>query len=233
MLNAAAYTAVDVAETPDGRVAAWRANAQAPAALARASDTHGFTLVHYSSEYVFDGTAELHDEDEPLSPLGVYAQTKAAGDVAVSTSRRHYLLRTSWLIGDGHNFVRTMLRLAEQGTAPSVVDDQHGRLTFTDELTRATRHLLEARAAFGTYHVSNAGPVMSWADVARRVYAAAGRSTDDVTAVSTETYSAGRDLAPRPRHSALDLTKLASTGFVSVSAEERLEAYLRDALTRG
>ena len=85
VLNAAAYTAVDAAETPEGRVAAWAANATAPATLARLAGRHGFTLVHFSSEYVFDGTAPLdpgHTEDEPLSPLGVYAQTKAAGDVA-------------------------------------------------------------------------------------------------------------------------------------------------------
>ena len=87
-----------------------------------------------------------HTEDEPLSPLGVYAQSKAAGDVAVATAPRHYLLRTSWVIGEGNNFVRTMQRLAGNGVSPSVVSDQVGRLTFTDELVRATRHLLESGA---------------------------------------------------------------------------------------
>ena len=101
VLNAAAYTAVDAAETPDGRRTAWAANAGAPATLARLSAEHRFTLVHYSTEYVFDGTVDPHTEDEPLSPLGVYAQTKAAGDVAVATAPRHYVLRTSWVIGDG------------------------------------------------------------------------------------------------------------------------------------
>ncbi len=145
VLNAAAYTAVDAAETPEGRRDAWAANATAPATLARLSSRHGFTLVHYSSEYVFDGTAEEHTEDEPLSPLGVYAQSKAAGDIAVATAPRHYLLRTSWVIGEGNNFVRTMQRLAGNGVSPSVVSDQVGRLTFTDELVRATRHLLDVR----------------------------------------------------------------------------------------
>ena len=101
VLNAAAYTAVDAAETPDGRRTAWAANAGAPATLARLAAEHRFTLVHYSSEYVFDGTVDPHTEDEPLSPLGVYAQTKAAGDVAVATAPRHYVLRTSWVIGGG------------------------------------------------------------------------------------------------------------------------------------
>ena len=78
---------------------------------------HHLTLVHYSSEYVFDGTVALdpHTEDEPLSPLGVYAQSKAAGDLAVGTTPRHYLLRTSWVIGDGHNFVRTMALAGREG----------------------------------------------------------------------------------------------------------------------
>ena len=94
VLNAAAYTAVDAAETPEGRVAAWAANATGPATLARLAREHRFTLVHYSSDYVFDGTAPLdpgHIEDEPLSPLGVYAQSKAAGDIAVGLAPRHYL----------------------------------------------------------------------------------------------------------------------------------------------
>ena len=138
VLNAAAYTAVDAAETPDGRRTAWAANAGAPATLARLSREHGFTLVHYSSEYVFDGTADEHTEDEPLSPLGVYAQTKAAGDIAVATAPRHYLLRTSWVIGDGNNFVRTMQearrqrRLPERGRRPDRSADLHLRAVARD-----------------------------------------------------------------------------------------------------
>ena len=212
VLNAAAYTAVDAAETPEGRRDAWAANATAPATLARLSSRHGFTLVHYSSEYVFDGTAEEHTEDEPLSPLGVYAQSKAAGDIAVATAPRHYLLRTSWVIGEGNNFVRTMQRLAGNGVSPSVVSDQVGRLTFTDELVRATRHLLDSGADHGTYHVSNGGPAMSWAEVAQAVFERSGRSADDVTAITTEEYAAGvlaqdKPFAPRPLRSAMSLAR--------------------------
>ena len=170
VLNAAAYTAVDAAETPDGRRTAWAANAGAPATLARLAAEHRFTLVHYSTEYVFDGTVDPHTEDEPLSPLGVYAQTKAAGDVAVATAPRHYVLRTSWVIGEGKNFVRTMQQLAANGVSPSVVDDQVGRLTFTAELSRATRHLLDVEAPYGTYNVSNGGDPTSFADVAKAVF---------------------------------------------------------------
>lgn len=227
VLNAAAYTAVDAAETAEGRRTAWAANAGAPATLARLSREHGFTLVHYSSEYVFDGTAEEHTEDEPLSPLGVYAQTKAAGDIAVGTAPRHYLLRTSWVIGDGHNFVRTMKSLAEKGVSPSVVDDQRGRLTFTAELARATRHLVDTGAPHGTYNLSNGGPVMSWADVAKAVFALSGRDEADVTPVTTDEYFAGKTgYSPRPLQSAMSLAKIEATGFVPEDARVALERYL-------
>ena len=226
VLNAAAYTAVDAAETAEGRVAAWAANASAPATLARLADAHRLTLVHFSTEYAFDGTRSPHAEDEPLSPLGVYGQTKAAGDVAVGTARRHYLLRTTWLIGDGGNFVRTMQRLAADGVSPSVVADQVGRLTFADELARATRHLLESRAPYGTYHVSNGGEPMSWAEIARRVFALSGRDAADVTEVTTAEYGAGKTLAPRPLLSTLSLEKLRATGFEPEDAAVALERYV-------
>jgi dTDP-4-dehydrorhamnose reductase len=227
VLNAAAYTAVDAAETPDGRRTAWAANAQAPATLARLAAEHRFTLVHYSTEYVFDGTVDPHTEDEPLSPLGVYGQTKAAGDVAAAAAPRHYVLRTSWVIGEGKNFVRTMRQLATKGVSPSVVDDQVGRLTFTDELARATAHLVAGEAAYGTYNVSNGGPPMSWCEIAREVYALSGRDREDVSPVTTEAYYAGQDgLSPRPLRSALDLSKIEATGFEPEDAMSALRRYV-------
>jgi len=229
VLNAAAHTAVDVAETPEGRRTAWAVNASAPAALARIADRHRLTLVHYSSDYVFDGSEVDggHTEDEPLAPLGVYAQTKAAGDVAVGTCARHYLLRTSWVIGDGANFVRTMRQLAAKGVSPSVVDDQVGRLTFADELARATRHLLDGGAPYGTYNVTNGGRPRTWADYAGQVFELSGRSRTDVTPVSTEEYVAGKaGISPRPRYSVLSLAKIEATGFLPTDADVALRAYL-------
>jgi dTDP-4-dehydrorhamnose 3,5-epimerase len=231
VLNAAAYTAVDAAETHEGRVAAWAANATGPATLARLSREHGFTLVHFSSEYVFDGTVDGHTEDEPFSPLGVYAQTKAAGDLAVGLAPRHYLLRTSWVIGEGKNFVRTMQSLAEKGVSPSVVDDQVGRLTFTDELVRATRHLIDSGADFGTYHVSNGGPAMSWREVAQAVFERSGRSAEEVSGTSTSAYAEGvlaqgNPFAPRPLSSAMSLDKIRATGFEPEDALAALDRYL-------
>lgn len=228
VINAAAYTAVDRAETPEGRAAAWAANAAAPAALARIAARRGITLVHYSTDYVFDGAAVDggHREDEPFSPLGVYGQTKAAGDLAVGTAPQHYVLRTSWVIGDGHNFVRTMARLAADGVDPAVVDDQVGRLTFAAELARATRHLVTSGAAYGTYNVTNSGEPRSWADYARRVFELTGHDPARVSTVSTEEYAAGKDLSPRPLHSTLALDKLAATGFESADADSALADYV-------
>ncbi len=227
VLNAAAYTAVDAAETAEGRRTAWAANAGAPATLAGLSREHGFTLVHYSSEYVFDGTADEHTEEEPVSPLGVYAQSKAAGDIAVATAPRHYLLRTSWVIGDGNNFVRTMKSLADKGVSPNVVGDQTGRLTFTAELSRATRHLLDVGAEHGTYNLSNGGAVMSWAEIAQAVYRLCGRDASDVTATTTAAYFADKpEASPRPLNSAMSLAKIEATGFVPEDAMAALERYV-------
>jgi dTDP-4-dehydrorhamnose 3,5-epimerase len=231
ILNAAAYTAVDAAETPEGRREAWAANAAAVARLATVAREHGITLVHYSTEYVFDGTAEVHTEDEPLSPLGVYAQSKAAGELAAATAPRHYVLRTSWVVGEGRNFVRTMAELAQRGVSPSVVADQVGRLTFTATLADATRHLLEAQAAYGVYQVTNAGEPLSWHAVAGEVFALCGRSAADVRATTTQEYAAGqaaqgRPFAPRPLSSVLSLDRIRATGFEPEDQLVALRRYL-------
>lgn len=226
ILNAAAYTAVDAAETPEGRRACWAANVSGVANLCRVAAEHRITLVHVSSDYVFDGTAELHPEDEPFSPLGVYGQTKAAGDALVGQLARHYLVRTSWVIGQGRNFVRTMADLAARGVSPSVVDDQFGRLTFTTDLAAGIVHLLATGAPFGTYNLSNDGPVQSWCDIAREVFMLCGRDAADVTGVSTQDYSEGKLTSPRPRNSALDLTRIKATGFSPAPSAQRLAEYL-------
>lgn len=228
IINAGAYTAVDAAETPEGRTAAWAINAGAVARLARVAVEHRITLVTVSSDYVYDGTAELHTEEEPFSPLGVYGQTKAAGDAAVAAVPAHYVVRTSWVIGEGSNFVKTMASLAVRGIAPSVVDDQVGRLTFTEDLAAGIRHLLETGAPFGTYNLTNTGPVMSWAEVAREVFQLAGKDPAAVTGVSTAAYFAGKTgVAPRPLLSVLDLGRLEAAGFVPEPAGKRLESYMR------
>ena len=229
IINAAAFTAVDVAETPEGRAQAWAANVSGVAALARVATAHGLTLVHVSSDYVFDGSSEKpYREDAPLSPLGVYGQTKAAGDAIASTVPRHYVVRTSWVVGEGRNFVRTMASLADRGIAPSVVADQVGRLTFTDEIARGIVHLLSSGAAAGVYNLTGAGDPVSWADIARDVFRLRGADPAAVTPVTTEEYfaSATAPVAPRPRWSVLDLARIEGTGFTPRDAGDSLRDYV-------
>ncbi|HYJ50174.1 MAG TPA: bifunctional dTDP-4-dehydrorhamnose 3,5-epimerase family protein/NAD(P)-dependent oxidoreductase [Microbacterium sp.] len=229
IINAAAYTAVDRAETADGRRNAWSANVAAVAALAAVAAENRITLVHVSSDYVFDGALDRpYREDDAVCPLGVYGQTKAAGDAAVATAARHYIIRTSWVIGDGGNFVRTMASLAASGVDPRVVDDQVGRLTFTSDIARGIRHLLETRAPYGVYNLTGSGKPTSWADVARHVFELTGNDADRVSGVSTEEYfsASTTDVSPRPRNSVLDIDKIQRTGFVPRGADVALAEYL-------
>lgn len=222
IINAAAYTAVDAAESPDGRRAAWQTNVSGVAKLARLSVEHNLTLVHVSSDYVFDGTKDVHSEDEEFSPLGVYGQTKAAGDAAVSVAPKHYIVRASWVIGEGNNFVRTMSKLAAAGVKPAVVNDQIGRLTFAQDIASSIRHLLDSRAEYGTYNLSSDGAAQSWADIAADVFDLAGGLRSDVSGVSTEEYFRDKPAAPRPLNSMLNLQKITAAGFAPPHASERL-----------
>lgn len=230
IINAAAYTAVDRAETPEGRADAWATNVTGVAALARVAVENGITLVHVSSDYVFDGTKDApYAEEDAVRPLGVYGQTKAAGDAIVSTVPRHYIIRTSWVIGEGHNFVRTMASLAERGIDPKVVDDQFGRLTFTGDIAAGIQHLVSTGAAYGIYNLTGTGEPTTWADVARRVFAATGHDPARVTGISTEGYFAKSDapVAPRPRNGVLNLDRILSAGFTPTEAAKSLATYLK------
>jgi dTDP-4-dehydrorhamnose 3,5-epimerase len=231
IINAAAYTAVDTAETPEGRTDAWAANVTAVAALAKVAATNGIALVHVSSDYVFDGTKPApYTETDPVSPLGVYGQTKAAGDAIVTTVPRHYIIRTSWVIGDGNNFVRTMANLAQRGINPKVVNDQTGRLTFTTTIAEAIRHLLNTRPAYGTYNITNTGEATTWYDIARTVYHLTGHDPNRVTPVSTAEYFSGAPgpIAPRPANSVLSVRKIATTGVTAAPAQSMLAAFLTE-----
>ena len=227
VLNAAAFTNVDGAETPEGRVASWKVNASAVANLARVCLEHDMTLVHISSDYVFDGTVQPHTEDEPFSPLSVYGQSKAAGDLVAALAPKHYILRATWVIGEGKNFVRTMLDLAGRGISPTVVGDQIGRLTFTSELVRIIDHLLSSDAEYGTYNATNSGQPASWSDITRQIFALGGFPDLTVTDTTTAEYFAGKEgIAPRPLGSIMSLDKLATTGFVSRDWQDDLKEYI-------
>lgn len=228
IINAAAYTNVDGAETPEGRKLAWKINANAVANLGRIATKYGLVLVHVSSDYVFDGTIDNHTEDEDFSPLGVYAQSKAAGDIATEMVQKCYLARTSWVVGDGKNFIRTMAELAKRGIKPNVVNDQIGRLTFADDLAKGIKHLIETKAPYGTYNISGDGNPMSFADIAKKVYQLMGYDPNDVTGIPTEEYYKGKEgIAPRPLQSTLDLSKIKSVGFYPADQQISLEKYIK------
>lgn len=229
ILNAAAFTAVDLAETPDGRRDSWLANSTAVANLAKIATRNNLTLVHISSDYVFDGTTSEHSEDEPFSPLGVYGQSKASGDTVAAVVPNHYIVRTSWVIGRGNNFVRTMKGLAAKNIRPSVVNDQIGRPTFTEDLAAAIKHLVDTKAEPGTYNLSNEGDVVSWSDIAKEVYQLSGHDKSEVTGVTTDQYYLGKEgIAPRPLNSALNLSKIKATGFTPRNWRDALNKYWQE-----
>lgn len=163
----------------------------------------------------------------------MYGQSKAAGDIAAATTPRHYITRTAWVVGEGKNFIEIMKSLAENDVKPTVVGDQIGRLTFTEDLAKGIRHLVETNAPYGTYNITNDGEQTSWAEIAKRTYDLTGHNPEDVTPVTTEQYYAkqiedGKAIAPRPLQSTLNIAKIRSTGFTPRRWDEALEEYIKN-----
>jgi dTDP-4-dehydrorhamnose reductase len=216
IINAAAYTAVDLAEQE--RVLAWRLNAEAPAAAGRAATKLDVPLVHISTDFVFDGRSSVpYIEDASVNPLNTYGRTKLAGELAVqSLCDKHWILRTSWLFSEfGANFVTTMIRLAESRNTINVVADQFGRPTYAGDLAGLIRVLVEGDGSnplpFGTYHATD-GPVISWHDFAELIFreaVAAGivESAPEVHPIPTSDYPTA---AVRPLHAVLEPSKIAT-----------------------
>jgi dTDP-4-dehydrorhamnose reductase len=216
IVNAAAHTAVDKAESEPELAAA--INAEAPRVLAAAAAEQGAWLVHYSTDYVFDGSGHApRAEDAPTAPLSVYGRTKLDGETAIRDSGcRHLILRTSWVYAArGGNFARTMLKLAAEREALSVIDDQFGAPTGADLLADLTAHAIRAcradAALGGTFHAVAAGET-NWFDYARFVIEWARArglpvkvAADAIRAVPTSAYPTP---ARRPLNSRLDTSKL-------------------------
>ncbi len=230
IINAAAYTNVDGAETLDGRRTAWLVNAVAVSYLLKVAEANNITLVHISTDYVFDGTKSPHNENETFAPLSSYGASKAAGDILINVSPKHYLLRTSWVIGEGGNFVRTMLKLGQKSINPSVVADQVGRLTFTSELVKSINHLLSSQSEYGTYNLSNDGDPVSWAEITREIFKLANLSNRVTDITSDEYYKDKPQAAARPLNSTLDLTKIKATGLALNDWRDNLVAYIKKEL---
>lgn len=208
VINAAAHTAVDAAETEEAL--ARLVNGDAPAAMARAAAEKGVPFCHVSTDYVFDGSGTaLWKPGDPTAPLGAYGRTKLAGEDGVrGAGGVHAILRTSWVFSaHGGNFVKTMLRLAESRDALSIVADQVGGPTpaaaIADALWVMAGALTRGEAQAGTFHFSGA-PDTSWAGFAREIFAQAGKRVT-VTDIATADYPTP---AVRPLNSRLDCTML-------------------------
>jgi dTDP-4-dehydrorhamnose reductase len=221
IVNPAAYTAVDKAESEPALAHA--VNARAPGVLAEEAQTLGALLVHYSTDYVFDGTQEIaYKESDSPSPTSVYGQTKLAGEQAIATiCSRHLILRTSWVVGaHGGNFAKTMLRLACERDTLSVVADQFGAPTSASLLADLTAHMVrESQSApnvfpYGLYHAVAAGRT-SWHEYACHVIERARKAgkpirvaPDAIKAIATTDYPTP---AKRPANSSLDTSLLRSS----------------------
>jgi len=213
VINAAAYTAVDKAESDSE--AAFRVNERGAGVVARQAAAKGVPLFHLSTDYVFDGShGGAYREEDPVAPIGVYGASKLAGERGVAAANpRATIIRTAWVISPfGNNFVKTMLRLGNEHPELRVVDDQLGCPTSALDLARAIqamvlRQLNERDAPVGLYHFVNAGST-SWCGLAREIFAQTlvrGRAVPQVTAITTADYPTP---ARRPANSRLSVEKL-------------------------
>jgi dTDP-4-dehydrorhamnose reductase len=238
VINAAAYTAVDQAETDSDT--AFRLNADLPGCLARWADRNGRLLVHYSTDYVFSGdsTQPYRETGEP-GPLNVYGESKLAGESAISsTACSHVTLRTSWVYSShGSNFVLTMLRLAQDRPELSIVNDQVGRPTWAKNLARVSAEIIQrirnekgSRPAPGLLHYCDAG-IVNWYDFARMIFSTAQRlgvleRVPDLTPVPTANFP---QAAQRPLYSVLDTTAVSEAyGIEPASLQESLQSCIEE-----
>lgn len=209
VINCAAYTAVDRAET-DAELAE-QVNSAAPAILAAESAERDIPIIHVSTDYVFDGTKNApYVEEDTVNPLGVYGRTKEKGESAVrSLNPRHVIIRTAWVVSEGRaNFVNTMIRLASERPEISVVDDQIGCPSNASDIAQALLAVAkQPHAQYGTWHFVNGGEA-SWYDLAAYIFAdmqRRGLTTPDLTAISTSQYPTP---AVRPSNSRLSTSAI-------------------------
>lgn len=215
VVNCAAWTAVDDAEAQEG--AAFGANAVGPANLARAATAAGARLVQISTDYVFDGVASApYAADAPIAPQSAYGRTKAAGEWAVRAhdpARRHLVLRTAWLYGaGGGSFPKTIVRVARERGAVSVVTDQVGQPTWTGDVADLVWRLVSADVPGGTFHATSGG-VASWFDFAQEAVASAGLDRSVVGPTTSESFVRP---APRPSYSVLGHDELVAVGVAPI-----------------
>jgi dTDP-4-dehydrorhamnose reductase len=227
VVNCAAWTAVDDAETQEA--AAFAVNAGGAANLARACAASGAWLVQVSTDYVFSGDAtSAYAEDAPTAPRSAYGRTKLAGEWAVRAELpdRSWVLRTAWLYGHhGPNFVSTMRRLMVERETLDVVDDQHGQPTWTRDLAERIAALADVAAPAGIYHATSSGTT-TWCGLARRVFELSGADPERVYATTTDRFPRP---APRPAWSVLGHERWAMAGLAPMRFwDDALSEFLVD-----
>jgi len=224
IIHCAAYTNVDQAETD--RDSAYQVNALGTKYLAQAAKEMKAKMVLVSTDYVFNGSAtEPYEVDQPTEPLGVYGETKLAGEQFLANSlEQYFIVRTAWVYGiNGHNFVKTMLRLGEERGEVGVVHDQVGSPTYTVDLAALLVELIETEK-YGVYHATNSG-VCSWYDFAVEIFKQAGLNVN-VNPLTSEQYPRP---AARPKYSVLSKKKMEAQGFTALRDwKEALSAYLSE-----
>ena len=224
--HCAAYTAVDAAED-EGKELDYAINVTGTENVARAAEEHGATLVYISTDYVFDGEKPIGQEwevDDMPAPQTEYGRTKRMGEELVEKlSSRFYIIRTAWVFGNyGKNFVCTMQNLAKTHPVLTVVNDQHGRPTWTRTLAEFMTYLAENQKEFGYYHLSNdAEEDTTWYDFAKEIL----KDTDvEVTPVDSSKFPAK---AKRPFNSTMSLKKAKATGFVIPTWQDALQEFYK------
>lgn len=221
--HCAAYTAVDKAED-EGKALDEKINVDGTRNVALAAKEVGATLVYISTDYVFDGKLKdgEYPVDAPINPLNEYGRTKALGEKAVQEIMDdYYIIRTSWVFGKyGHNFVFTMQKLAETRDELTIVNDQFGRPTWTRTLAEFMYFVIDQKAPFGIYHLSNDN-ACSWYEFAKEIL----KDTDvKVSPVTSEQFP---QKATRPQYSVMDLSKAKALGFHIPTWQEALQGMLQ------
>lgn len=229
VLHCAALTNVDGCET--NIELADKINHLSVEYFAEACNQVGATLFYISTDYVFDGeaTSPYRVETKP-DPKSVYGKTKYLGEEAAKKADKYYIFRTSWVYGEGNNFVRTMLKLSETMDEIKVVGDQFGRPTYALDLAKGMKEVIEKKIPYGVYHYQNSGDPISWAEFAEEIFKIASKNTR-VTPISTEEYlkmNTGKQIAPRPKYSVLDTKKLEEEGFILSAWTEPLKEYIEN-----
>ena len=223
IINCAAYTAVDKAEEETGLCRA--INTGGSVNLAAAAKARGIPLVHISTDYVFDGEKpldEVYTEEDNTNPQSVYGLTKRDGEHGIIAQGGDYwILRTSWLYGDGGNFVRTMLKLGSEKDELNVVADQFGSPTYSADLACIIKQVIDKKADYGVYHANNLG-FTSWYEFTKQIFYMAGLNCK-VNPVTTEEFPRP---AKRPKNSKLSKDKLLNAGIKIPEYTDALSRYL-------